>query len=203
MATPSTVQELDGITLILNDHRNVEELFTEYQSASDSQEKLRLVAKMIEELTTHAAIEEQVLYPLIAGRLEGGEDLKSHAVEEHQEAREVLAELERLPVTDSSFDDKVGALVSEVRHHVEEEEHELLPQLREALTANELADLGGRLREAKASAPVSPSQEQQPGGDAGAQGTKDELYQRAQDLDIEGRSQMSKDELAKAIRKRT
>jgi hemerythrin superfamily protein len=204
---PSSVQQLDGITVILNDHRNVEDFFSKYEQSTDSAEKLRLVSKIIEELTVHAAIEEQVLYPLVSERLEDGDELRSHAVEEHDEAREVLAALEQLPVTDGSFDDKVRELIDEVRHHVEEEEEDLLPKLRDRLSGKELTDLGERLRKAKAGAPVSPSQDERAAGNGTAQGdgeapgTKEELYKRAQELDIDGRSQMSKDQLAREVDK--
>lgn len=200
MATtsPVSVDAVDGITLIINDHRNVEEFFSRFEQASDADEQLRLVAKMIEELTTHAAIEERVLYPMIRERLDDGADLESHALEEHQEARQVLSELEHLPVTDDSFAEKVRTLIDEVRHHVEDEEQDHLPKLRDALSGDELRTLGDRLRSAKASAPVSPSQESG-SQDGSSDASKDELYQRAQEKGVEGRSQMSKDELARQV----
>jgi hemerythrin superfamily protein len=197
MAETTSVEQIDGITLILNDHRNVEEFFARYEQASGTDEKLRLVAKMIEELTMHAAIEERVLYPLIDERLGGDEELKQHAVEEHEEARAVLAELEHMPVSDPRFDEKVKELIDDVRHHVEEEETELLPRLRDALTEQELRSLGQQLREAKVTAPVSPSQEFGSGPGAAS---KAELYERAKAQGVEGRAGMSKEELAREVK---
>lgn len=211
MASPNSVAHLDGITLILNDHRNVDAFFSMYERASDAEEKLRLVAKMIEELTIHASIEERVLYPLIDERLDDGAELKEHAIEEHNEAREVLAELEGMPVTDESFDEKVNELISEVRHHVDEEERDLLPRLGDALSTGELTSLAEQLQNAKADAPVSPSQvngasgsdvSSAHDGDRGG-ATGKELYERARELDIEGRSKMSKDELAREVDQRS
>jgi hemerythrin superfamily protein len=198
MTDHATVEQIDGITLILHDHRNVEEFFTRYEQASEADEKLRLVAKMIEALSMHAAIEERVLYPLIDERLGGDEELKQHAVEEHEDARAVLIELEQLPVTDERFDEKVHALIADVRHHVEEEESELLPQLRDALSEDELLQLGRDLREAKVTAPVSPSQEFGSGPGAAS---KTELYERAKAQDLEGRAGMSRDELASELQR--
>lgn len=191
MSAP-TITGIDGITLIINDHRNVDGFFDAYYKANNSQEKLRLVAKIVEELTVHAYIEEHELYPLLRSRLGDGEQLYRHALEEHHEARQVLAEIEQLRPSDSGFDDKVRTLIDDVRSHVEEEESDLLPRLREAISDDELVNLGTRMRRAKTSAPVSPSME------AEAM-TKDELYDKARDLGVDGRSQMGKDELANEV----
>jgi hemerythrin superfamily protein len=196
---PQTIEQMDAVTLIINDHRIVDQLFTQFEQATDAEMKLGLVAKIIEELSVHADVEERELYPAIAQRLENGEELREHALEEHEEAKQVLAELERLPVDDPQFDSKVHELIEEVRHHVEEEESTHLAQLREAMSSEELVELGARIREAKNNAPVRPM----PGGrtidldDA----SRDELYAKAQELGIEGRSDMTKEELARAVGK--
>jgi hemerythrin superfamily protein len=196
MPAELSVQNMDGVSLILNDHRIVDELFTQYERTSEPERKLGLVAKMIEELSVHADVEERELYPVIRDRLDEGEDLFAHALEEHREAKKVLAELERLPVDDARFDEKVRELISEVRHHVEEEERTHLAQLRGALSEDELLQLGRRLREAKNDAPVRPVLDADAvAGDA----TKGELYERAKELGIGGRSSMTKEELAQAI----
>jgi hemerythrin superfamily protein len=190
-----TIEHMDAVTLVINDHRIVEMLFAAYEQATEAEEKLRLVGKIIEELSVHAAVEEQVLYPVVAERLPDGEEEAEHAETEHAEVKEILAQLERTRVDDPSFDTQVRSLISDVRHHVEEEESDMLPKLRDALGTEELLDLGARLRMAKASAPISPSMETAALIDL----TKDELYAKAQELDIEGRSDMTKDELARAI----
>lgn len=197
-----TIERLDGITLILNDHRNVEELFTQYEQGGDPQTRMRLVAKMIEELSIHAQIEEEELYPVMQRVLPDGEELVSHAVEEHGEAKDLLAELEQMPVGSPDFDQKVQTLIEDVRHHVEEEESDMLARLREAMPEDDLVALGHALREAKSRASIHPKQ-----GGAGPSGgssdgkTRDELYEKAKELGVEGRSDMSKDELAQAVQR--
>lgn len=203
MASSETIEGMDALTLIINDHRIVDQLFTEYESASDSDVKLRLVAKMIEELTVHAWVEERELYPVIERKLDNGEELSQHAVQEHNEAREVLADLERTKVSDKAFDEKVRELIDDVRHHVEEEESDLLPALGDKLNKSDMQDLAMRIKQAKSTAPVSPSLEHQTGGNgSSAEASKGELYEQAQKLGVEGRSRMSKDELAEEVDKR-
>jgi hypothetical protein len=134
----------------------------------------------------HATVEEQE-------RLPDGEEEAEHAEEEHAEVKAPLAKLERTRVDDPSFDTMMRSLISDVRHHVDEEESDMLPKLRDTLGAEELIEIAARLRRAKGSAPISPSIE------AEIDLTKDELYSKAQELDIEGRSSMTKDELARAV----
>lgn len=194
------IAQTDGITMIINDHRIVEMLFDSYERSADPYMRVRLVAKMIEELSVHAVAEEQVLYPVMRRHLEGGDELVEHALAEHGEAKEVLTEIEQMPPASPEFDQKVREMMEEVRHHLEEEEGEHLPKLREAMTSDELTELGRRLRSAKGSAPISPLLEGAVIDLADA--TRDELYAKAQELDIEGRSDMTKDELARALQQR-
>lgn len=136
-----------------------------------------------------------MLYPLVRSRLNDGEDLLEHSLQEHQEAKQVLAQIEQTDVTDTQFDIKVHELIQEVRHHVEEEESDMLPRLKQAVSEEELAQLGMQLRMAKSHAPVSPSMD----GDTTGDMTKDELYEKARQMDVEGRSEMTKEELARAV----
>lgn len=201
MATLDTpIAQIDGLTLILNDHRIVEMLFDAYAQTTDQDMKVRLVAQMIEELSVHAVAEEQELYPVMRRHLPDGDELVEHALSEHDEAKEVLAELEQMRPSDPAFDQKVRELMEEVRHHLEEEEREHLAKLRDALSEEDLRELGRRLRIAKSRAPISPLLE----GDVIdlSEATRDELYAKAQELDVEGRSDMTKDELAEAVRRR-
>jgi hemerythrin superfamily protein len=191
----------DAIAVTVEDHRRVEGLFKQYEGAGDQSDKNgKLVKQMIQELSIHAAIEEQVLYPAMRDALEDGEKRFKEAIQEHAEVKNLLAELEASSPEDGQFDDKVQTLIADVRHHVEEEEQELLPQLRDALDDDLLRTLGEELRSAKGKAPKSPSEETAAQGniDVGSV-SKQQLYDQARRLDIKGRSKMSKEELAKEI----
>ncbi|MDQ3991951.1 MAG: hemerythrin domain-containing protein, partial [Actinomycetota bacterium] len=64
---------MDAITLLKDDHRTVEELFKKYESTGTRalKSRRRIVDRIIEELSKHAAIEEQVFYPLAREATEG------------------------------------------------------------------------------------------------------------------------------------
>lgn len=183
---------MDAINLLTNDHRTVDSMFDQYQQTDDASERRQLVDTMIRELSIHAAIEEQELYPVMRQAMDDGEQIEE-AAHEHAMAKAVLATLAQLQPDDASFDELVGQLISDVRHHVEEEENDLLPRLRNAVSDDELEQLGDRLDKAKRSAPTEPTaQELEPL-------TVDELQQLAQMIDLDNRSQMNKQQLIAAL----
>ena len=71
-----------------------------------------------------------------------GKELIAEAVEEHHVVKILLSELGSMSSEDEAFDAKVTVLMENVRHHVEEEEEELLPQSEEILGEDELTRLG-------------------------------------------------------------
>jgi hypothetical protein len=148
----------DAIALIKQDHREVKELFNRFEKAGETahKEKRRLVDQMITELSRHAVIEEQILYPWAREYIDQSDDEVLEAIEEHHVVKWLLWELEDLSPTDERFDAKVTVMMEAVRHHMEEEEGELLSDLRDVATRAELLDLGDGLQQAKRRAPTRP-----------------------------------------------
>jgi len=149
---------MDAITLLKNDHKTVEELFKRFERAGERAhvQKRQIVDRIIEDLSVHAAIEEQVFYPVARASVPQTEDIVLESLEEHHIVKWVLSELVDLEPTDERFDAKVTVLMENVRHHVKEEEGEFFPQVRNALSRAELAELGDALATAKKSAPTRP-----------------------------------------------
>jgi hemerythrin superfamily protein len=149
---------MNGTDLIKQDHRAVEQLFQRFESTEPGQVDRRreLVEVMIRELSVHASIEETVLYPEISEAVTAGKELIEEGLEEHQDAKETLNELDGMDPEDAGFEAKVRSLIGDVRHHVEEEENEILPKLDSALSEERLRDLGTRLEKAKVGAPTRP-----------------------------------------------
>jgi hemerythrin-like domain-containing protein len=157
-ATKSRSTRTDAIALLKQDHRELENLFKRFERAGDDalKEKRKLVDQMIAELSRHASIEEQVIYPWAREYIEDEDDKVLEALEEHHVAKWLLWELEDLDPADERFDAKVTVLIENVRHHVKEEESELFSDLRDVATRTELLDLGDALRTAKKRAPTRP-----------------------------------------------
>jgi hemerythrin superfamily protein len=150
---------MDGIVLLKEDHKLVKGLFREFEKTKESAtpaEKRALVDKISRELVTHSFIEETVFYPAARAGVPdtGSEVLES--VEEHHVVAWLLSELAGLDPADETFDAKVTVLIENVRHHIDEEESELFPQVRESLGRNRLTEIGEAMEAAKPQAPTDP-----------------------------------------------
>jgi hemerythrin superfamily protein len=149
---------MDAITLLRNDHKTVEKLFKTFEKAGQraKQTKAKTVEQIIEELSVHAAIEEQIFYPAIREEVADTEDEVLESLEEHHIVKWVLSELDGMSPDDERFDAKVTVLIENVRHHVEEEETELFPTVRKALGRKRLGEIGDAMEAAKSTAPRRP-----------------------------------------------
>ena len=149
---------MDAITLLKNDHKTVERLFKKFEKsdASDTDTRRQLVDEMIEELSVHASIEEQVFYPAVREDVPDTEDDVLEGLEEHHIVKWTLSELKDMDASHERFEAKVTVLMESVRHHVEEEEGELFPEVRKALGRKRLGQIGDALELAKTRAPKVP-----------------------------------------------
>jgi len=122
----------DAISLLTQDHRNVEGLFKQFEGLDDDDEnKVELVRTICAELTVHATIEEEIFYPAAREALgEDGKDVLDEAEVEHAGAKDLIAQLEEAAPGDDLYDAKVTVLAEYIRHHVKEEEGELFPKLK-------------------------------------------------------------------------
>jgi hemerythrin superfamily protein len=148
----------DAIVLLKNDHKTVEKLFKQFEKAGDNAHKTKrdIVDKIIEELSIHAAIEEQHFYPTIREKAPDISDDVLEGLEEHHLVKWTLSELTNMSPQAERFDAKVTVLIEMVRHHVEEEEGDMFPKVREAMGRKDLQELGDTMEKAKAISPKLP-----------------------------------------------
>src|SRR5215210_6185213 len=90
-----TTTQPDAIQLLTTDHGDVEAMFRQIESLPEGDARQNIVQDVIRELSVHAAIEEQVLYPTMRKALPDGETLVQEAIDEHQAVKETLAAIER------------------------------------------------------------------------------------------------------------
>ena len=149
---------MDAITLLKNDHKTVEALFKKFEKAGDNAHKTKrdLADKIVEELSVHAVIEEQVFYPAVREAVPDEEDTVLESLEEHHVVKWVLSEIDGMSPEAERFDAKVTVLIENVRHHMEEEETELFPEVRKALGRKRLGEVGDAMEKAKKLAPTRP-----------------------------------------------
>ena len=140
----------DALELLASQHREIEELFSQFEGLSSraSQKKTDLVREIITNLVRHAEIEEQIFYPAVAENVPDAEDEVHEDLEEHHVVEVLLWELDHASAEDERYDAKVKVLIENVRHHVEEEEEELFPKVREAMDEETRHRLGGAMQDA-------------------------------------------------------
>lgn len=153
MATENT----DLISVIVSDHRAVQSVFAELESHNGTPEHRRNLADhVIAELVRHSVAEEQYMYPAAREVLADGDKVADHELEEHAEAEKVMKDLDGLDATDPKFDELLGKLMEDIRHHIEDEEQDMLPKLQAACSEEQLRDLGAKVLKAKEMAPTHP-----------------------------------------------
>ncbi len=152
---------MDAITLLRNDHKTVEKLFKQFEKSeeSDAKGRRKLVDQMIEELSVHATIEEQVFYPAVREDVPDTNDIVLEGLEEHHIVKWTLSELQGMDPDHERFEPKVTVLMESVRHHVKEEEGELFPEVRKTLGRKRLGQIGEAMEQLKKGAPTEPRPE--------------------------------------------
>lgn len=125
---------IDAIELLTQDHKNVKELFEQYESLSDRSlvSKRKLALKICLELTKHATAEEEIFYPAVRAASRENEDLIDEATVEHTSAKELIAQIIGMAPGEDLYDAKVKVLSEQIEHHVEEEEGEMFARARDA-----------------------------------------------------------------------
>jgi hypothetical protein len=200
----------DPVALIEADHRKVEQLFDRIEAA-EGDERRDLVEELTLELLVHMQLEEQEIYPLVEQDVDA--EMAEEAETEHGLAREGLDRVRELSPDGPGFGAALDMVKAGILHHVREEEDEVLPKLQEQLSADELAQLGQTLADAKAALLEAGPEglragsakrgggSRRRGGQAkgGDEPTKADLVAQAKDKGLTGYSKMNKDELAKAL----
>lgn len=128
MATKTQKAQAAQVTgMLRKDHKNVQEFFKKFQKAKNVEEKQDIVETAILDLEVHAELEEKLIYPPIRAEIED-DDLMDEALEEHHLVHGVIRELKKMKPDNERYDAKVTVLGELVKHHVKEEEGEMLPK---------------------------------------------------------------------------
>ncbi|HEY6189944.1 MAG TPA: hemerythrin domain-containing protein [Pyrinomonadaceae bacterium] len=141
---------MNAFELLKQDHEKVSGIFEKLEPTTERGVKTRteLFAQLKQELEIHARVEEEIFYPAIKNARET-RDITLEAYEEHHVVKQLLDELEELPVDDETWGAKLKVLQENVEHHVEEEETEMFSSAREVLSKDEIEELGTRMEAAK------------------------------------------------------
>jgi len=149
----------DAIVLLKDEHKTIRREFREYERTTDTESARRgeVARRIIELLTAHTYIENEVMYPRVRALLPALERDVLQSYEEHHVADLLLSEIDGMEPYEERFDAKMWVLIENVRHHMDEEEREWFPQVREALGRTALQEIGKELLRAREDAPQGPA----------------------------------------------
>ncbi|HYP27154.1 MAG TPA: hemerythrin domain-containing protein [Blastocatellia bacterium] len=139
---------MNALELLKQDHQKVSDLFAKVEATDSEKQHEQLFEQIKTELETHAHIEETVLYPALE-KHEELKDLVLEAYEEHKQVKTLIREIGRLADGSEKFDAKLKVMGENVEHHVEEEENEMFPKVRQFFSSQELEQMGKELEAAK------------------------------------------------------
>jgi hemerythrin superfamily protein len=156
--TPTTGARADAVELLTTQHRDVEQLWSQAQVArrdGDHDLAQDLSQRIIGMLSRHDAIETMLLYPALRKAGAGGDGMADHALEDHQQIRELLAAADGKDVDDEAAWGSLASALTAVTAHVKVEEGQLFPALR-TLGQEKVTELGDSMEKAMKMAPTHP-----------------------------------------------
>jgi hemerythrin-like domain-containing protein len=150
----------DAIVMLKDDHKEILAAFSKFEDAGEGAHKTKgkLVERIIELLTVHTYIENEVMYPRVRALLPDLEDDILESYEEHHVADVLVMELSAMSASDERFTAKTTVLIENVTHHIKEEEDDWFPEVRKGLGRKQLQEIGAEMLKARKSAPRKPSQ---------------------------------------------
>lgn len=168
---------MDLLDHLMKEHREAEDLIAKLEESDPGQRRKELVDELAHALHVHMEVEEQFLYPIVVEVI--GQEEADEGNNEHDLAREGVEKLYEL-IDEPGFAAALDMVKAGIDHHVEDEEDGMFPELRQK-AADRLAGLEPEKLEEMIDL------------------TKDQMYRQAKEAGIEGRSDMTRDELARAI----
>jgi len=152
---PESMNENNIIDLLLRQHVEIRRLFTEVDSApldqrSEAFDRLRRF------IAVHETAEEEIVHPVARRKGDARSTIVDVRLQEENEAKKVLAELERLGPDSSEFPELFSNLRRSVLAHAEHDELEEFPSLRESLDDTRSKGMAAAVKAAEAMAPTHP-----------------------------------------------
>ncbi len=154
----STDHSTDGdvVDVLTTDHREALELVEQIKTSTDAEQRRDLTDSLISELVRHSVAEEMYVYPAMRDHLPNGDEAVEHDTKEHKELEATMKQLEAADSSGAEFAGLVQKLEGILRDHVQDEEQEQFPQLRQHIPAEQLVELKGKVETAKKIAPTRP-----------------------------------------------
>lgn len=186
---------MDVIDLLTADHNRFRGTITRFKEAQEAEDTATMTAcaeELFTDLDVHTKVEETQFYPPVREASEELAEIVDEGEQEHHVADMLVEELRSMEPGTDEWIAKVAVLIENVEHHLTEEEEEMFPQTRSALSSEKLEQMGAAVERQKAELGAFTAKDNM-------DHTKAELDQMARDQQIPGRSKMTHDELAATV----
>jgi hemerythrin superfamily protein len=127
----------DPIAALMRDHDMVRKLADKYLNSSDMEVKKQAATQLLQAVHTHSRIEESVFYPNVRCL---DDNLIRHFEQDHLKVDDLLATLQGMSPDEPRAEPMMRELLSSLMSHIEEEENDLFPRLRQSNV--DMADIG-------------------------------------------------------------
>jgi hemerythrin superfamily protein len=154
--TQSISSAQDVVEYLKAQHETIKELFVETLDAADTAERERAFTRLRTLLAVHETAEEMMVHPRVRRKIENGDAVVDARLAEEHDAKEALAQLEKMDIGTAEFTKALIHLQAAVLAHAENEETEEFPLLEEQLDEAELQKLTVAVQAAERIAPTHP-----------------------------------------------
>ena len=141
-------EQIDALTLLKKDHELVKDLMHRVEKEKDTEERTSLFEQLIDELTIHERIEEEIFYPALQKLPNAKEDVLE-SFEEHHLVDQIVTGLDNTPMDAETWPAKFTVLKENVEHHIQDEEEKLFPKAEKLLGKEKLGALGVQMADLK------------------------------------------------------
>lgn len=148
----------DPTRSLMQDHHYVKALFQRYLGSQDTQVKQNAGPRICEALQMHTALEEAVFYPKAR---EVDAALVDKCSDDHAQAEQLISQLQTMQPGEAQYDPLMQQLSNAIYAHIELEEQQLFPAVRNA--ALDLQDLALRMQAYESSLAARQAREGQAG----------------------------------------
>lgn len=152
----SASHEQDVVDILTADHQDMLDLIQNIRHATTVEQRRDTAETVMAEIVRHTVAEEMHVYPVMEQYLPNGTDEVEHDKQEHADLEKVMKQLEGADAAEAAFMELIHELESQLRHHISDEEAEQFPQLRKHIPAEELQELGRKVKTAKDLVPTRP-----------------------------------------------
>lgn len=149
-------QSNDIVEVLLDQHGQIRQLLEEVEQASSPEARRGPFGALVRLLAVHEAAEEQVLHPVARLRLPNGDKVADARIQEEEESKRLLQELERMGPEHEDFESRFARVRELVLTHAQNEEREEFPGVREHYSDEDRQTLGQAFKAAELVSPTHP-----------------------------------------------